>query len=80
MAEAKQGCTYRCPLCALYEAQEAFQEGIRECVPLEVSTHVNRAAREVLLAVRALLDNGLAALAREPKLGTRRKAQRVKVE
>ncbi len=78
--EPKQRCPYGCPLCTLYEAQEAFQEGIRECVPPEVSSHVNRAGRELLLAVRALLDRGLEALVEEPKPGSRRKAQRVKVE
>jgi hypothetical protein len=78
--QPKQTCPYGCPLCALYEAQQAFQEGIRECVPPEVGSHVNRAGRELLLAVRALLDRGLEALVEEPKPGSRRKAQRVKVE
>ena len=67
-------------MCALYEAQEAFQEGIKECVPPEVSSHVNRAGRELLLAVRALLDRGLDALVEEPKPASRRRPQKVKVE
>jgi hypothetical protein len=79
--EAKQTtCPHRCPLCALYEAQETFREGISECVPHEVSSHLNLAGRELLLAVRALLDKGLETLTEEPKPGTRRKAQRIKVE
>lgn len=78
--EEKQVCPHRCPLCAFYEAQEGFQQGVRECVPPEVSLHVNQAGRELLLAVRALLDKGLGAVASEPKPGSRRKAQRVKVE
>ena len=78
--EAKQTCLHRCPLCALYEAQQLFQEGIRECVPLEVSSHLNRAGRELLLAVRALLDRGLDALVEEPKPASRRRPQKVKVE
>ncbi len=78
--ESKQACPYPCPLCALCQAQEAFQEGIRECLPPEMSAHVNRAARELLLAVRALLDRGLEALVEEPKPGSRRRAQKVKVE
>ena len=78
--EARQTCPHRCPMCALYEAQEAFQEGIKECVPPEVSSHVNRAGRELLLAVRALLDRGLDALVEEPKPASRRRPQKVKVE
>ena len=78
--EPKQTCSYRCPLCSLYEAREALQEGISECVPPEVSAHLNRAGRELLLAVRALLDKGLETLIEEPKPGSRRKAQRVKVQ
>jgi hypothetical protein len=81
MAEEKRtGCAYGCPLCRLYEARDACQDGLKECVPREVSTHLNRAAREVLLAVRALLDEGLERIAWETKPGSRRKAQRVKVE
>lgn len=78
--EERQTCPYRCPLCALYEAQEGFQEGVRECLPPDVVSHVNQAGRELLLAVRALLDRGLGALAPEPKPGSRRKAQKVTVE
>ena len=78
--EEKQVCPHRCTLCAFYEAQEGFQQGVRECVPPEVSLHVNQAGRELLRAVRALLDKGLGAVASEPKPGSRRKAQRVKVE
>ncbi len=79
--EAKQTtCPHGCPLCALCEAQEAFREGISECVPPEVSSHLNRAGRELLLAVRALLDRGLEALVEEPKPGSRRRPQKVKVE
>ncbi|MBZ0160262.1 hypothetical protein [Candidatus Methylomirabilis sp.] len=78
--QEKQMCPHRCPLCALYEAQEGFQQGVRECLPPEVSGHVNQAGRELLLAVRALLDRGLGAVASEPKPGSRRKAQKVKVE
>jgi hypothetical protein len=73
-------CPYGCPLCRLYEARDVFQDGIRECVPREVGAHLNRAGREVLLAVRALLDEGLQSVARETKQGSRRKFQRVKVE
>ena len=82
MAKEKRGepCPYGCPLCSLYQAQDAFQKGIEECVPVEVSAHLNRAARELLLAVRALLDKGLENLVSEAKPGSRRKAQRVKVE
>ncbi len=80
MAKTKQTCPHRCPLCALYEAQEALLEGIGECVPPEVSSHVNRAGRELLLALRALLDRGLETLVEEAKPGARRKAQRIKVE
>jgi hypothetical protein len=76
----KQICPHRCPLCALYEAQEEFQQGIRGCLPPEVSAHVNHAGRELLLAVQALFDRGLWVAATEPKPGSRRKAQRVKVE
>ena len=76
----KHLCPHRCPLCALQEAQEGFQQGVRECLPPEVSLHVNQAGRELLLAVRALVDRALGAVASEPKPGSRRKAQRVKVE
>lgn len=78
--EPKQACPYPCPVCALYQAQEAFQEGIRECVPPAVGSHINQAGRELLLAIRALLDKGLETLAESPKPGSRRKAQRIKVE
>lgn len=76
----KQMCPHRCPLCALYEAQEGFQVGVRECLPPDVVSHVNQAGRELLLAVWALLDKGLKTVASEPKPGSRRKAQKVKVE
>lgn len=76
----KQHCPHRCPLCALCEAQEGFQRGIRECIPPEVSEHVNQAGRELLLAVQALLNKGLWAAASESKPGSRRKAQRITVE
>lgn len=78
--QPKQTCPYFCPVCAVYEAQEALREGVRGCLPPEVSSHLNRAGHELLLAVRAWLDSGLGALAQEPKPGTRRKAQKVKVE
>ena len=82
MAKEKRGdrCPYGCPLCSLYQARDAFQEGIEDCVPVEASAHLNRAARELLLAVRALLDKGLESLVSEAKPGSRRKAQKVKVE
>ena len=47
---------------------------------LDVVTHLNRVARELLLAVRALFDEGFENFAWEMKPGSRRKAQRVKVE
>ncbi len=78
--EESRSCPHRCPLCALYEAQGALQEGIKDCLPPGVSAHANRALRELFLAVRALLDKGLDALVEEPKPGSRRKAQKVKVE
>jgi hypothetical protein len=78
--EKAAGCAYGCPLCRLYEASGAVQDAINECVPREVSTHLNRAAREMLLAVRALLNEGLESVARGTKQGSRRKVQRVKVE
>lgn len=78
--EERQACPHRCPLCALYEMQEGVREGVRECLPPEVSSHVNQAGRELLLAVRALLESGLGVVAGEPKPGPRRKAQKVKVE
>jgi hypothetical protein len=78
--EKKQICPHRCPLCAFYEAQEGFQRGVKECVPPEVSAHVNQAGHELLLAVQALFDRGLCAAAPESKPGSRRKAQRVTVE
>ncbi len=46
----------------------------------DVATHLNRAARELLLAVRALLDKGLERFVSEAKPGSRRKAQKVKVD
>ncbi len=78
--EAKARCPHGCPLCALYEAQGAFQEGLMECVPAEVRAHLSRAGRELILAARAALDKGFEALVEEPKPGSRRRAQRVKVE
>ena len=76
----KQVCPHGCPLCALYEAQEAVQEGITRCVPVEVRAHLNRAARELLFALRVLFEKGMEAIAEEPKAGSRRNAQKVKVE
>ena len=76
----KQHCPHRCPLCALYEAQEGFQRGVRECIPPEVNEHVGQAGRELLLAVQALFDKGLCAATSESKPGSRRKAQRITVE
>lgn len=76
----KQSCPHRCPLCAFYEAQEGLQQGVRGCLPPEVSVHINQAGRELLLAVWALLDKGLKTVASESKPGSRRKAQKVKVE
>jgi len=78
--QASSRCPYGCPLCSLYQARDAFQEGIKECVPLEVNAHLNLAARELLLAIRALLDRGLQSLVTEARPGSRRKVQRVKVE
>lgn len=78
--QASVRCPYGCPLCSLYQAGDAFQEGITKCVPVDVSAHLNRAGRELLLAVRALLDKGLESFVPEAKPGSRRKAQRVKVE
>lgn len=77
---AKQSCPHRCPLCAFYEAQEGFQQGVKGCLPSEVSVHINQAGHELLLAVWALLDRGLGVVASESKPGSRRKTQRVKVE
>lgn len=77
--KAKPHCPHRCPLCTLYEAQEGLQRGVRECIPPEVSEHVNQAGRELLLAVQTLFDKGLRA-ASESKAGSRRKAQRITVE
>lgn len=76
----KSMCPHRCPLCAFYEAQEKCQREVRECIPHEVSMHVNQAGRELLLAVQALLDRGRWAAASESKPGSRRKAQRITVE
>jgi len=76
----KPRCPYLCPMCALYEAQEVVQEGIRQCVPAEVRDHLDRAAREVVLALRAFLEKGLETIVDEPKPGLRRKPQKVKVE
>jgi hypothetical protein len=76
----KEMCPHRCPLCALYEAQEEFQRGVRQCIPPEVSVHVNQAGRELVLAVQALFDRGCWAAASESKPGSRRKAQRIRVE
>ncbi len=78
--KVKQVCPHRCPLCALYEAQEECQRGVRQCIPQEVSEHVNQAGRELLLAVQVLFDRGLWATAPESKPGSRRKAQRITVE
>ncbi|MDE2059413.1 MAG: hypothetical protein KGJ27_06760 [candidate division NC10 bacterium] len=78
--QEKQICPHRCPLCALYEAQERFQQGVKECLPPEVSLHLNQAGHELLLAVQVLFDRGFGAVASEPKSGSRRKAQKVKVE
>ncbi|MDE2060381.1 MAG: hypothetical protein KGL31_08915 [candidate division NC10 bacterium] len=76
----KQNCPHRCPLCALYEAQEGVQRGVKQCIPPEVSEHVNQAGHELLLAVQALFDRGLWAAVSVAKPGSRRKTQRVKVE
>ncbi len=78
--EAKAGCPHGCPLCALYEAQGAVQEGMKAWVPAEVRDHVSRAAQELLLAVRAAFEKGFEALVEEPKPGSRRRAQKVKLE
>lgn len=78
--KAKQNCPHRCPVCAMYEAQEGLQEGVRQCIPPEVTAHVGQAGRELLLAVQALFDRGLWATASEAKPGSRRKAQRITVE
>ncbi|MCZ7624810.1 MAG: hypothetical protein C3F12_11630 [Candidatus Methylomirabilota bacterium] len=76
----KAHCPHRCPLCALYEAQEGLQRGIKQCIPSEVSEHVNQAGHELLLAVQALCDKGLWTAASESRPGPRRKAQRITVE
>jgi hypothetical protein len=73
-------CPHACPLCAVYELQGALQEELAECVPPEVRDHLRRAAREVLLAVRALCEMSLDAMVEVPKPGSRRKPQRVSVE
>jgi len=78
--EAKAACPHGCPLCALYEAQGAFQQGMMELVPAEVRAHLGRAGRELVLAARAAFEKGFEALVEEPKPGSRRRAQRVKVE
>lgn len=77
---AKARCPHGCPLCALYEVRGALQEGIMECVPAEVRAHLRRAGRELMLAARTAFDKGFEALVEEPKPGSRRKPQRVKVE
>jgi hypothetical protein len=51
-----------------------------ECVPAEVCAHLSRAGQELLLAARVAVEKGLQALVEEPKPGSRRRAQRVKVE
>lgn len=76
----KRGCPYPCPMCSLYEAQEAVQEGIKQCVPVEVRDHLNRAARELVFALRAFVEKGLETMVETPKPGSRRKPQKVKVE
>ena len=78
--EARPRCPYGCPICGFYQAGGAIQEELRRCVPPEVATHLNGAARELLLATRAFLEQGLGAWIREPRPGPRRKAQKVKVE
>jgi len=78
--DAKARCPHGCPLCALYEARGAFQEGMMECVPAEVRAHLSRAGRELILAARVAVGKGFQVLVEEPKPGSRRRPQRVKVE
>jgi hypothetical protein len=73
-------CPHRCPVCSLLEAQEAVQEGLVACVPEEVRGHLTRAARELLLALRACVEKGLEPVLEGPRPGSRRRPQKVRLE
>ncbi|MBI5166659.1 MAG: hypothetical protein HY998_02795 [candidate division NC10 bacterium] len=82
MAEQeKEGCPWTgCPFYWAYNLQASLREKLEKGLPGDFMGHINTARREVLLAVRSLIDRRLEALSQEPKRAGRRKTQKIKVE
>jgi hypothetical protein len=78
--ETRSRCPYGCPICGFYQAGGTIQEELKRCVPPDVAASLDGAARELLLAAHAFLEQGLGTWIQGPKPGSRRKAQKVKVE
>jgi hypothetical protein len=78
--EIRPRCPFGCPVCCFYQAGGTIQEELRRCVPRDVAANLAEAARELHLAAHAFLDQGLGTWIHGPKPGSRRKAQKVKLE
>jgi hypothetical protein len=65
------------PFGALAEAEERFWEAMEQAVPQEVRGHLTTARRELLMAVRTMVDHTLSRLEGEPQP---RKPRRVRVK
>lgn len=60
----------------LGKAVESFMEEIKGTIPEETKEHIRNAVKEIMLAFKSLLDEGIT---RIEKKGEEKKAKRVKV-
>jgi hypothetical protein len=75
MAKAERERDVRCPVCELLECLSGQAARARTS---KFAQHLRAARKEVLLAVRSMLDERIEALGKEPAPGPR--ARRIKVK
>mgnify|MGYP005856837461 FL=1 len=79
--QEKEKCPWTgCPFYWAYNLQASLREKAKKGLPGDFLAHIKAARREMLLAVRSIIDKRLEALSEEEKGERRKRAQRIKVE
>lgn len=79
MARQKISCE-DCPVLRLVEAGSGIVDAMRHALPRDVGEHVLNARREMLLAVRSVIDHKLGKIEEAKAKKKAKKATRIKVK